>query len=189
MLVFVCYYRHMTKLQDSDSVQPIGPRQQREVATCTEAYIAAAETLLQRSFDRIPVLFDLRGSTAGMFRLQGRRREIRFNPWIFAKHYEENLAATVPHEVAHYIVHELYGLRRVKPHGAEWRAVMAAFGADDAVTFDLDLEGVPRRRQRTHPYQCSCRLHQISTTRHNRVQAGRGHYQCRHCNGQLCYAG
>ena len=179
----------MSKRQETASIQPIGSRQRREVMAHTEARIAEAESLLGRSFDRIPVRFDLRGAAAGMFRIQGRRREIRYNPWIFAKHYAENLASTVPHEVAHYIVHELYGLRRVKPHGAEWRALMAAFGADDAVTFDLDLEGVPRQRQRTHAYRCGCRLHQISTTRHNRVQSGRGRYQCRFCNGQLRYVG
>lgn len=171
------------------TIAPIQAAQCHEVEAHTAGYIAQAEELLERPFDRIPVLFDLRGSTAGMFRVHGRRREIRYNPWIFAKYYEENLASTVPHEVAHYIVHEIYGLRRVKPHGVEWRALMAAFEADDAVTFRLDLDGIPRRRQRTHPYHCGCRAHQISTTRHNRVQAGKGRYQCRYCNGQLRYAG
>lgn len=185
----VCYHPGMSKTSVPATIEPIGGHQRREVESHTEAYIREAEELLERPFDRVPVLFDLRGTTAGMFRIQGRRREIRYNPWIFAKHYQANLASTVPHEVAHYIVHEVYGLRRVKPHGVEWRALMAAFGADDAVTFDLDLEGVPRRRQRTHPYHCGCRVHQISTTRHNRVQGGSGRYQCRYCNGQLRYLG
>jgi SprT protein len=135
------------------------------------------------------VLFDLKGSSAGMFKVHGRRRWIRYNPWIFAKHFEENLADTVPHEVAHYVVHEVFGGRRVKPHGREWRLLMKAFGANPRATFDLDLEGVPQRRQRTHPYRCECRGHQVSTTRHNRVMRGTGRYLCRHCDGELVYAG
>jgi len=56
------------------------------------------------------------------------------------------------------------------------------------VTFDLDLEGVPQRRQSTHPYQCGCRVHELSSTRHNRIQRGRGQYQCVNCRGVLVYA-
>ena len=124
-----------------------------------------------------------------MFKVLGRERWIRYNPWIFAKYWEENFNATVPHEVAHYIVHELYGMRSVKPHGREWLALMNRFEADPGVTFKLDLSGIPRRRQRTHAYQCGCRTHEVSTTRHNRVQRGEGSYLCRYCQVQLQYAG
>lgn len=154
----------------------------------TEHFIVRSEQLFERRFDRIPVLFDLRGRAAGMFKVVGRQRVIRYNPWIFGKYFEENLRDTVPHEVAHFIVHETCGRRSVKPHGRQWRALMAEFGADDGVTFDLDLAGVPQRRQRTHPYRCGCREHQVSTTRHNRVVKGTGRYHCRYCQGQLVYA-
>lgn len=162
--------------------------EQRQVLAATEHFIARSEELFERRFERIPVLFDLRGRAAGMFKVAGRQRVIRYNPWIFGKYFEENLRDTVPHEVAHFIVHETCGRRSVKPHGSQWRALMAEFGADDGVTFDLDLEGIPQRRQRTHPYRCGCRVHQVSTTRHNRVQKGAGRYHCRYCQGQLVYA-
>lgn len=168
-------------------VQPIDESRREFVLERTEYYIAAAEALLGRSFDRIPVLFDLRGTTAGMFRARGRRREIRYNPWIFAKYWELNLEGTVPHEVAHYVVHELYGSRIVRPHGEEWQSVMHSFGADPEVTFRLDLEGIPRRRQRTHPYRCGCREHAVSTTRHNRIQGGNSSYLCRYCHTRLVH--
>lgn len=169
-------------------IEPIGEELRRQVLDHTERFIVQAEQLFKRKFERIPVLFDLSGRTAGMFRVAGKKRQIRYNPWIFAKYYEENLSATVPHEVAHYIVHELYGLRSVKPHGREWLAVMNRFGADPGVTFKLDLTGVPQRRQRTHSYRCACRTHQVSTTRHNRVLRGEGSYLCRTCNVQLEYS-
>ena len=170
-------------------VEPIGATRQRQVIAATERFISDAQGIYDRSFGSVPVLFDLSGRAAGMFKVVGRRRWIRYNPWIFAKYYEENLRDTVPHEVAHYIVHELYGSRAVKPHGQQWRALMARFDADPGVTFDLDLDGIPSRRQRTHPYHCGCRIHQVSTTRHNRAVKGKGRYQCRQCSGPLVYAG
>lgn len=169
-------------------IEPIGRDLRQQVLEKTEWYIASAEEVLERSFDRIPVLFDLRGTTAGMFRANGREREIRYNPWIFAKYWEVNVEGTVPHEVAHYIVHEVYGPGRVKPHGQEWQALMQYFGADPEVTFKLDLDDIPQRRQRTHPYRCDCRDHEVSTTRHNRMLRGQGQYLCRYCNGRLVYA-
>jgi len=169
-------------------IEPIGAGLQRQVAERTEHFIGEAESAFSRTFERIPVRFDLAGSTAGMFRAHGRKREIRYNPWIFSKYFRENLEGTVPHEVAHYIVHELYGLGKVKPHGEQWLALMRYFGANPEVTFKLDLEGIPQRRQRTHAYRCRCREHEVSSTRHNRVLRGKGQYLCRYCKGELFYS-
>ena len=169
--------------------RPIGYPKQQQVITAAEHYVQRARTLFGKRFRQVPVLFDLPGRTAGMFKLVGRRGWIRYNPWIFAKYFEENLRDTVPHEVAHFIVHELYGTRGIKPHGHQWRTVMEHFGADQGVTFNLDLAGIPQRQQRTHPYRCSCRVHEVSSTRHNRVLQGVGCYRCRICGSDLLYAG
>jgi SprT protein len=172
---------------DTALVQPIGITERRQVEQRTEDYIVLAERIYDCQFDRVPVLFDLKGRAAGMFKSIGKRRLIRYNPWIFAKYYEENLRDTVPHEVAHYIVHELYPRRATKPHGSAWKKLMAKFGADAGVTFDLNLDGVPQRNQQTHRYCCGCQLHEVSTTRHNRVQRRRMRYQCCSCGGLLVY--
>ncbi|CAA0101439.1 Protein SprT [Halioglobus japonicus] len=169
------------------AIQPICGAKQLQVAQRTEDYIIRAEQIFSRRFDRVPVLFDLKGRSAGMFKVIGKRRLIRYNPWIFAKYYEENLRDTVPHEVAHYIVHEVYPRRSTKPHGQAWKNLMAEFGADPDVTFDRDLDGVPQRSQRTHRYYCGCQLHEVSTTRHNRVQRRRMRYHCCSCDGLLVY--
>ena len=168
-------------------IEPIGAPKRQEVLERTEFFVERAQQIFTRRFKRIPVHFDLSGTSAGMFKLEGKRGQIRYNPWIFAKYFDENLHDTVPHEVAHYIVHAVYGERRIKPHGLEWRYVMQEFGIDPAVTFDLDLDGVPQRRQRTHLYHCGCREHELSSTRHNRVQRRRGQYQCQVCGGLLVY--
>ena len=118
-------------------------------------------------------------------------RKIRYNPWLFGKYFEDNLRDTVPHEVAHYVTEQLYGRGNgrsgsgVLPHGQEWRSVMAAFGADDSVTCQFDLSGIPRRRQKTVDYRCHCREHQLGVRRHNKVERGLASYLCRHCGERL----
>ena len=171
----------------SDVVDPIGADQRSEVRAETARFVTLAGELLGRRFPAIPVKFDLSGTTAGMFKADGDDCLIRYNPWIFAKYYQENLVDTVPHEVAHYIVHLTRGRRRVKPHGPEWQALMEAFGVDPSVTFNLDLSGIPQRRQRTHAYRCACRDHDVSTTRHRRIERGTV-YLCRYCNENLVYS-
>jgi SprT protein len=173
--------------ESSNVVQPIGKAEQSQVRQATEYYIRRAEELFDRRIDRVPVQFDLKGRTAGMFKYIGERRLIRYNPWIFGKYFEENLRDTVPHEVAHFVVHEVYPRRGVKPHGAQWQDLMGQFGADPEVTFDLDLEGIPQRSQKTYRYHCGCQVHEVSTTRHNRVQKRRVNYHCVTCDGCLVY--
>lgn len=169
-------------------VQPIGSARRSEVLDRTEMFMRQAEAIFSRRFERVPVLFDLKGRATGMFKILGKQCFIRYNPWIFSKYYEENLRDTVPHEVAHYIVHEVYPRRGTKPHGWQWRELMARFGADAGVTFDRDLDGVPQRSQRSHRYFCGCQVHEVSTTRHNRVQRRRVRYHCCTCDGLLVFA-
>jgi len=170
-------------------IEPIDNSQQQQVIDQSLRYIKLAGDILQERFKPVPIHFDLRGSSAGMFKVSGRDCQIRYNPWLFAKYFDDNLQGTVPHEVAHYIVHCQYGLHRVRPHGAEWRAVMHAFNADPSVTGDYDLTGIPQRRQRRFDYHCGCQSHQLSTRRHNTISRGRGRYQCMKCSGELVYSG
>jgi len=62
-----------------------------------------------------------------MYRANKNHRVIRYNPYIFAKSFEDNLGLTVPREVAHYVTDMMFGHSR--PHGKEWHEVMRAFGA------------------------------------------------------------
>ena len=77
-------------------IEPIGIELQRPVLAATERYFCEAEQIFDRRFKRIPVLFDLRGTSAGMYKVLGKRRWIRYNPWIFAKYYDLNVRDTVP---------------------------------------------------------------------------------------------
>ena len=159
--------------------------QRREVVAAVHDHLRRAARELGREIPVPPVHFDLSGRSAGMFRVRGRHSELRFNPWIFARYYEENLRETVPHEVAHYLVWWQAPRRRARPHGSEWQAWMAFFGVPAAVTFDRDLRGLPQRRQRRFRYACACTEHQLSAVRHGRQQRGEARYQCRRCGAGL----
>lgn len=170
-------------------VEPITRQQQDLVVAATRRCIQRAEQRLGQGFDFPPVMFDLQGRAAGMYRVRNSRRQIRYNPYIFGKYFTDNVANTVPHEVAHYLTDMLYGLHDVRPHGHEWQAIMRALGAEPSVTCHYDLTGVPIRRQRRFSYHCACSSHAVSAVRHNRVQRGLGKYVCRQCRLPLVFAG
>ena len=154
--------------------------------------IACLETLAgwsQAHLEKPEISFDLAGTAAGQYRrttgaFRRTRHRLRFNPYLLARHFDESLATTIPHEVAHYAVAMRYRGRRVKPHGREWREAMALLGAPAGVTHALDVSDIPRKRQRQWAYRCTCAEHRLSTTRHNRVLQG-ARYYCRRCRDLL----
>lgn len=165
-------------------IVPIQAEQQEQIIAATEACIYQASTALEYSFEPIPVMFDLKGRVAGMYKVKQTQRVIRYNSYIFAKYFTENLTITVPHEVAHYVVDVLYGLRNTLPHGKEWRDVMAMFNADPSVTCCFDLEGIPTKQYKRYSYSCSCRIYELTKIRHNRALKG-VRYNCRRCKQVL----
>lgn len=164
---------------------PLTPQQQQQVVDATQGYIGVAQRYLGLAIAAITVRFDLRGRAAGMYTHREGQRTIRFNPWLFANFFADNLQNTVPHEVAHYLCDVIYGLRSVRPHGKEWRTLMVMLGAEPLTRHHYDLQGVPVRRQRRIAYRCACRQHALSLQRHRRIQSGLGYYQCRHCGSKL----
>ena len=166
-------------------IEPISKKQREQVCDATVACLRRAGELFQIDFEPVPVSFDLTARAAGMYRSARGEHLIRYNPYIFAKYFSNNLGITVPHEVAHYITDRLYGLHNIRPHGAEWKAVMQALGAEPRATARYDLEGIPVRRQRRFSYRCDCNTHQLSTARHNRMRRGQAAYYCRVCRAAL----
>lgn len=131
--------------------------------------------------------FDLHGQAAGQAIWQrGRQPQLRFNLDIGRRHADDFVHQTVAHEVAHIVTYQCFG--RTRPHGPEWRAVMQHFGIDrPRRCHDYTVEGSQGRRQRRWRYECSCRTHRLSSTRHHRVQRGKARYHCRSCGAALRY--
>ncbi|VAW56984.1 hypothetical protein MNBD_GAMMA07-1005, partial [hydrothermal vent metagenome] len=146
-----------------------------------------ANRQLDLSLINIDIRFDLKGRSSGMFVVSRNKAYIRYNEMVFAKFFEDALMNTVAHEVAHYVVHELWGIRNVKPHGREWKQVMAVFNVAADVTSSYDVSDLPLRRQLQHDYTCDCMSHQLSTTRHNKVQNKKAVYKCKKCKQTLTW--
>ncbi|ORU91542.1 MAG: metallopeptidase [Cycloclasticus sp. symbiont of Bathymodiolus heckerae] len=160
-------------------------KEQQQVVDETTKYIDLANNLFETNYPTIPITFDLKGHTIGMYK-QGRgERLIRYNSPIFAKFFDANLRDTVPHEVAHYIVDMHYGARNIRPHGKEWRSMMERFNADASRTADYDLSDMPKRSYSSIAYRCDCKVHQLGIRRHNKVIQGKMSYSCRHCGDVL----
>ena len=186
----------------SSTITPIDAEQQLQVQKEVQRYLTIGESLHQCAVPAIPVLFDLKGKTAGMYRVKtslaprkgffsktgtASERVIRFNPWLFAKYPEDSWENTIPHEVAHYITDCLYGIKSIRPHGKEWAAVMRRLGAEPIVRANYDLSGIPVRRMAQYVYRCACREMSLTAYRHKKVQSGLQRYRCRDCLSELSW--
>lgn len=131
------------------------------------------------------IRFDLRGSTAGQCVWRdGHRPLLRFNLDLAAEHADAFVTTTVAHEVAHLVTIACHD--HATPHGPHWRAVMFHLGIDNPQRcHNYAVSALHSRRQRRWTYHCGCREHQLSTTRHNRIQRRDAGYICRNCGNRL----
>ena len=173
----------------TDIISPIDDLKKQQVITETQRYIDKASQLFEQNFPKIEVLFDLKGRSAGMYRIRRRgsqqQRHIRYNPWLFAKYFNDSFCNTIPHEVSHYIADLLYGMNNIRPHGKEWKMIMGHFEVLPTVRANYDLSGTPQRNTRHYPYQCQCRDVQLTAHRHNKIIRGQQRYFCRDCHQEL----
>lgn len=160
-------------------------RRRRIVLDATDGRIEEASMRYGICMAPVSVRFDLGGASAGVYRSNGQERVIRYNPLIFDRYFDENLAETVPHEVAHFVVDLRFGRRDVRPHGRQWRDVMEDFGVPPTVRHDWNLDGLGVRRQRRFAYRCHCGVHEVTTVRHHRIRDKRAVYRCRRCQAAL----
>ncbi len=171
--------------QKTPTIVPITPEQQQQVIERTSELLQQCQHHFGRAFKPIDARFDLRGRSSGMYVLKNKQRYLRFNPFIFAKYFDDSLATTVPHEVAHYVSDILFGIKNIRPHGKEWQTIMHKLGVEPKVTGNYDLSGIPIKQQHRFSYACDCMTHQLTTTRHNKIIAGKARYFCQKCDQQL----
>ena len=173
--------------EKNTSIQPISPTLQELVIKETNHFLKSAADHYKCSFNEIPVLFDLTGRAAGMYRIKAGQRVIRYNPYVFAKYVDDNFRETIPHEVAHYVTDMLYGFKKSRPHGNEWKSVMQVFGVAANRTANYDLSGLPVRSFQKFIYHCGCQNFELTSRRHNKILRGTGHYLCRDCGSKLLF--
>jgi len=133
----------------------------------------------------VQVEFRVRGRAAG--EACSRTAVANYNAELLEKYADDFIAEIVPHEIAHVVAGRVFP-GRIRPHGAEWRAVMALFGARASVTHCF--ETTPARRTGRVPYRCRCAEPHLLTERaHRRIRRGTVEYSCRICRVKLTYAG
>lgn len=160
----------------------------KSIEQALQRYLVQAESIIRghaRTMPEISLKFDLRGATAGQCHIHPPNRVLlRFNLELAQYNTADFLKQTVAHELAHAVTWRCYP--RAKPHGPEWRSIMQALGIKNPQRcHQYETKQVASRRQRTWSYQCACRQHELSTTRHNRVQSGKQRYFCKSCQQAL----
>lgn len=161
-----------------------------QLRAATYDFLHRAKPLLRqhgRTTPEIIIRFDLKGRAAGQVVWRsGQMPHLRYNLTMALLQPEAFLTETVPHEVAHLVVGRCFP--KARPHGSEWRSVMTFFGIDEAARCHhfRSAEKTVTRQRRWH-YRCDCGDHQLSTTRHNRVQQFAVSYLCRSCGQPLQY--
>ena len=151
----------------------------------TGALLREAEAWLNLAMPRVEIRFDLRGTAAGQARMRdGSFALIRYNAALLGLHPEVFVAETVPHEVAHVVAFTKHGAC-IRPHGAEWQAVMRHFGVEPSRCHRYDVSKLRTRSLQRFLYRCGCGTHQISSIRHNRICRQGTVYLCRRCRQPL----
>ncbi|QUM83745.1 MULTISPECIES: SprT family zinc-dependent metalloprotease [unclassified Moritella] len=146
-----------------------------KIETCYQQ----AELKLNKTFPRPSINFKQRGKAAGSARLQ--INELRFNSILLQENQQHFIAHTVPHEVAHLLVYQIYG--RTKPHGKEWQQIMnQIFDLAAKTTHQYDVSTV---KGKTFTYACHCTEHLLTIRRHNKIVRDSVKYICRSCKQSL----
>lgn len=124
---------------------------------------------------------------------------IDINPILLNENVERVVEQTVPHEVAHIVVYEVYGeaarmrsyngRREVAPHGWEWQQVMRLFGKEPDRCHEMDVSSIKKLKNggREFHYKCNCMTHTMSIVKHNRISIKGYNYFCRRCKGKLVF--
>lgn len=132
----------------------------------------------------IPIKFTLRGTTAGQHQSTKdmfgglEPLNLNFNLFIADTNWDEFLATTVPHEVAHHCANEY--INGDAGHGRAWSMAMSVMGIEARRCHNYDIANLPNRVQA----KCGCMTHNITKTRANKMKRGHG-YGCGRCGQPL----
>lgn len=173
----------------------VKPELKAEVIAIVQEFILTARKRFGDKVKTVPeVQFKTKGRTAGWCRYDHftGKHTIDINPILLNENKDEMLNVTVPHEVAHCVVHQLYDhsnrWSKPQPHGWEWQSVMRAFGLDPDRCHCMDTSTVEKLRNNgvTFAYKCNCQVHHVSQIKHTKMQRGQTRI-CKSCRGKLVF--
>ena len=112
-------------LADGSADRPASNRERAVLLALTLYYLDKAAGIWGRKFKVGDIAVGLRGRAAGKACYPS--LDIKYNERLFLENSQAFVDDTVPHEVAHIIVFQLFG-PQVAGHGKEWKDVMKALG-------------------------------------------------------------
>ena len=124
------------------------------------------------------ICYDVNNTNGGVYKYK--TRSVHYNPVLLALNKDVYLETTVPHEVAHYLQFEFFGVK-CKPHGPEWVKVMIIIGAKPNRCHSYDVKYVKRRNIRRIQIKCGCRSYQVTQSLITRRNLLGNNVICRKC--------
>lgn len=143
-----------------------------------------AEKIFHRNFTLPKVIFRDMGRTAG--RAHYHENKITLSPTLLKENTEIFLNTTIPHEIAHLITFQVFG---VTGHGPVWKRVMMSLGVKEIKRcHSYDTSSVGQKRQK-FVYVCSCNKFLFGVARHRKVQNDSAQYHCVKNKHRLTFSG
>jgi len=143
----------------------------KKLVAATIQSVEKAGEVLGNKFPVPHVVFNLRGTTAGMAYSYGAGFTplIRYNLGIAKENLEAFLDRTVPHEVSHIVANRYFG--KNCGHKQEWKWVMReVYGKEPSRCHQYDVKAHRARRTFIHIYKCGCGECKVGTKHHNIIQ-------------------
>lgn len=151
--------------------------QQKAIEETKRYYNIARKLYPQFNLGNPEINFRLRGASAG--RAYMTLNKIQYQPKLLEQNSEDFIARTVPHEVAHVVAYHVY---EDAGHGEGWKHVMKQFKVQDVSRYHTyDVSNI----RKTFPHSCSCKVHQLTAHRHNKIMKGAASYVCRLCRTRI----
>lgn len=147
--------------------------------------IETAERHFKRRFVLHEFTFDLKGSSAGQMRYRADRYTIRINRVLLEQDPRHVIDQTVPHEVAHLVARQVYGLG-IQSHGEEWSSIMQnVFGLQPDRCHHIDTSTASPR---PYVYACKCIKHYRLSKRMHLAHMRKRKRYCKLCTATLVFS-
>lgn len=154
--------------------------QKQDIANLAVLTVIKANKLFNTNVLEPKVEFFEHGHTAGLAWQE--ENKLEFNTTL-ASAYPDIFHKTVIHEVAHLIVHSIYG-DTVQAHGPQFKAIDLALGGEGKTYHSYDIEKIKPKRTITR-YICSCNCGNGKFTK----KVSLGGYICKICKEKLVFTG
>jgi len=130
---------------------------------------------------RPTIQYDLKGRVAGRA-INGETVKLNLDLLLDERYQQSMLKQTLPHELAHIVVQQLWPKHEFEGggHGWRWINVMLFLGLTPDRCHQYDVSQYSKRRSKPNTTYCGCGEHKVTDTIYRRLLSGT-QYRCRKC--------